>query len=94
MRATKNEAAGFTAYSVEDTAAAINRYGNQNGSIPISVSIVQEGEGSSATIKAIAVFAPLRQAQPVEAAIASPNEQAASASEDSWGEEEAGHDAR
>ncbi len=56
---SRNEAVGFVAYSVEDAAAAINSYASKTGSVPISASIVQEGEGTSATIKALAVFAPL-----------------------------------
>tara|TARA_B100001123_G_C14538171_1_gene721129 strand:+ start:261 stop:461 length:201 start_codon:yes stop_codon:yes gene_type:complete len=54
----QNEVVGFTAYSVEETSAAINRYGNQNKMEPISVAMIQEGEGSGATIKAMAVFTP------------------------------------
>ncbi|MDP7051397.1 MAG: hypothetical protein QF600_05690 [Verrucomicrobiota bacterium] len=54
----QNEAVGFIGYSVEETASAINRYGNQNYMEPISVAMVQEGEGTSATIKAMAVFTP------------------------------------
>ena len=46
----QNEAVGFIGYSVEETASAINRYGNQNYMEPISVAMVQEGEGTSASI--------------------------------------------
>ena len=54
----QNEVVGFTAYSVEETSSAINRYGRQNDMEPISVAMIQEGEGSGATIKAMAVFTP------------------------------------
>ena len=55
----QNEVVGFTAYSVEETSSAINRYGRQNDMEPISVAMIQEGEGSGATIKAMAVFTPV-----------------------------------
>ena len=54
----QNEVVGFTGYSVEETSSAINRYGNQNYMDPISVAMIQEGEGTGATIKAMAVFTP------------------------------------
>lgn len=56
LQTMQNEVVGFTAYSVEEASAAINRYGNQNYMEPISVALIQEGEGSGATIKALAVF--------------------------------------
>ncbi len=56
--AMQNEVVGFTAYSVEECSAAINRYGMQNNMEPISVAMIQEGEGTGATIKAMAVFTP------------------------------------
>ena len=43
---------------MEETSSAINRYGNQNYMEPISVAMIQEGEGTGATIKAMAVFTP------------------------------------
>ena len=54
----RNEAAGFTGDSVESVSAAINRYAGQNGMEPVSVSICQEGAGSSAYFRGIAVFTP------------------------------------
>jgi len=54
----RNEAAGFTGDSVESVSAAINRYAGQNGMEPVSVSICQEGSGSSAFFRGIAVFTP------------------------------------
>ena len=54
----QNEAAGFTGESVEAVSAAINRYAGQNGMEPVSVSICQEGAGSSAYFRGIAVFTP------------------------------------
>ncbi|MGY8650873.1 MAG: hypothetical protein ACKVKM_08730 [Verrucomicrobiia bacterium] len=38
--------------------AAINRYAGQNEMEPVSVSICQEGAGSSAYFRGIAVFTP------------------------------------
>ena len=51
-----NESVGFSAFSVEDLASAVNRYGARNDMEPISVSMVQEGKGSGATFYALAVF--------------------------------------
>lgn len=51
-----NESVGFSAFSVEDLASAVNRYGARNDMEPISVSLVQEGKGSGATFFALAVF--------------------------------------
>ena len=43
---------------MESVSAAINRYAGQNGMEPLSVSICQEGAGSSAYFRGIAVFTP------------------------------------
>ena len=51
-----NESVGFSAFSVEDLASAVNRYGARNDMEPISVSMVQEGKGAGATFFALAVF--------------------------------------
>ncbi len=53
-----NEAVGFSGESVEALSSAINRYGRQNGLEPISISITQEGSGSSSFFRGVAVFAP------------------------------------
>ena len=53
-----NEAVGFSGESVEALSSAVNRYGRQSGLEPISISITQEGSGSSSFFRGIAVFAP------------------------------------
>ena len=53
-----NEAVGFTGESVESVSSAINRYGRQEGMEPISVSITQEGSGSSSFFRGVAIFTP------------------------------------
>jgi hypothetical protein len=53
-----NEAVGFSAESVEALSSAVNRYGRQSGLEPISISITQEGSGSSSYFRGVAVFAP------------------------------------
>ena len=53
-----NEAVGFTGESVEALSSAVNRYGRQSGLEPISISITQEGSGSSSFFRGVAVFAP------------------------------------
>jgi hypothetical protein len=53
-----NEAVGFSAESVEALSSAVNRYGRQNGLEPISISITQEGSGSSSYFRGVAVFTP------------------------------------
>ena len=53
-----NEAVGFSGESVEAVSSAINRYGRQANMEPISVSICQEGSGSSSFFRGIAVFTP------------------------------------
>lgn len=57
--AMQNEAVGFSGESVEAVAQAVNRYGRQQGMDPISVTITQEGAGSSSFFRGIAIFAPL-----------------------------------
>jgi len=56
--AMQNEAVGFSGESVEAVAQAINRYGRQQHMEPISVTIAQEGQGSSSFFRGIAVFTP------------------------------------
>ena len=53
-----NEAVGFSAESVEALSSAVNRYGRQSGLELISISISQEGSGSSSYFRGVAVFAP------------------------------------
>ena len=53
-----NEAVGFSAESVEALSSSVNRYGRQCGLEPISISISQEGSGSSSYFRGVAVFAP------------------------------------
>ena len=53
-----NEVVGFTGESVESVSSAINRYGRQEGMEPISVSITQEGSGSSSFFRGVAIFTP------------------------------------
>ena len=53
-----NEAVGFSGESVEALSSAVNRYGRQSGLEPISISITQEGSGSSSFFRGVAVFAP------------------------------------
>ena len=53
-----HEAVGFSGESVEAPSSAVNRYGRQNGLEPISISITQEGSGSSSFFRGVAVFAP------------------------------------
>ena len=53
-----NEAVGFSGESVEAVSSAINRYGRQANMEPISVSICQEGSGSSSFFRGVAVFTP------------------------------------
>ena len=66
MSNKRNEAAGFTGDSVESVSAAINRYAGQNEMEPVSVSICQEGAGSSAYFRGIAVFTPQYEDEEVE----------------------------
>ena len=53
-----NEAVGFSGESVEAVSSAINRYGRQQAMEPISVTIAQEGAGSGAFFRGIAIFQP------------------------------------
>jgi len=53
-----NEAVGFSGESVEALSSAVNRYGRQSGLEPISISITQEGSGTSSFFRGVAVFAP------------------------------------
>ena len=53
-----NEAVWFSGESVEAVSSAINRYGRQQGMEPISVTIAQEGTGSGAFFRGIAIFTP------------------------------------
>ena len=53
-----NEAVGFSGESVEALSSAVNRYSRQSGLEPISISITQEGSGSSSFFRGVAVFAP------------------------------------
>ena len=53
-----NEAVGFSGDSVESVSMAINRYGREARMEPISVSVTQEGSGTSSFFRGIAVFTP------------------------------------
>ena len=53
-----NEAVGFSGESVEALSSAVNRYSRQSGLEPISISITQEGSGTSSFFRGVAVFAP------------------------------------
>lgn len=52
----QTECAGFVAYSIENLAAAVNRYARQNKMYPISSSVIQEGKGSNACFRSMVVF--------------------------------------
>ena len=43
---------------MEALSSAVNRYGRQSGLEPISISITQEGSGTSSFFSGVAVFAP------------------------------------
>ena len=52
----KTECAGFVAFSIEDLASAVNRYGRENKMQAISASVVQEDKGTRASFRALVVF--------------------------------------
>lgn len=52
----KTECAGFVAFSIEDLASAVNRYGRENQMQAISASVVQEDKGTRASFRALVVF--------------------------------------
>lgn len=52
----KTECAGFVAFSIEDLASAVNRYGRENEMQAISASVVQEDKGTRASFRALVVF--------------------------------------